>query len=53
MVLSTPSRSVIKRNQASLSPVFVGGWGRGWVAGCFVALSLLFAVVTKGNACYL
>ena len=36
----------------SLSPVFVGDWGRGRVAGCFVALALLFAVVTKGDACF-
>ena len=42
-----------RRRVASLSPVFVGGdWGRGWVAGCFVALALLFAVVTKGDACF-
>ena len=41
-----------RRRVASLGPVFVGDRGRGRVAGCFVALALLFAVVTKGDACF-
>ena len=41
------------RNTTELEPCLVGDWGRGRVAGCFVALALLFAVVTKGDACYL
>ena len=39
-----------RRRVASLSPVFVGDWGRGRIAGCFAALALLFAVVTQGDA---
>ena len=36
---------------ASLSPVFVGDWGRGRIAGCFAALAvLMLAVVTTGDA---
>ena len=37
---------------ASLSPVFVGDWGLGRIAGCLlvVALALLSAVVKKGDA---
>ena len=41
-----------RRRVASLSPVFVGDWGRGRFAGCLpdVALALLSAVVKKGDA---
>ena len=39
-----------RRRVASLSPVFVGDWGRGRFAGCFAALAMLVAVVTKGDA---
>ena len=39
-----------RRRVASLGPVFVGDWGRGRIAGCFEALAMLLAVVTKGDA---
>ena len=40
-----------RRRVASLGSVFVGGWWRGRIAGCFAALAvLLLAVVTTGDA---
>ena len=38
-----------RRRVASLSPVFVGDWGRGRIAGCFAALALLFACCDEGR----
>ena len=59
-LLPRPSPSVPTRGlrslwlfvlRASLSPVFVGDWGRGRFAGYFGALAmLLFAAVTTGDA---
>ena len=44
---------VLSTSRSELEPCLVGDWERGRVAGCFVALALLFAVVTKGDACTL
>ena len=43
---------VLSTSRSELEPCLVGDWGRGRVAGCFVALASLFAVVTKGDACF-
>ena len=42
--------SVLSMSRSELEPCLAGDWERGRFAGCVVALALLFAVVTQGDA---